>query len=100
MLNSRDRSGEKLHAHLEADAARRRDEMHRASETASGQRDRFEAEQQRRLEAIHAEYVAAEARQRNPSVFSRQGAIAALYLLALTGGIFLLANLAKSVFGN
>lgn len=92
MLNSRDRSEALLHAHLEAEAAKRRDEMLRISETALGQRERFEAEKRKAMQDIHAESVAAEARMRDPSLISWQGAATALFLLALAAGMFLVAT--------
>lgn len=95
MLNSRDRSGEKLRQHIEEAAeARRLAEVDRARAHASArdQRDRFEAEERKALEAIHAEYVAAAARQRDPSLFSWRGAVTALIALMLIGGIFLIAT--------
>jgi len=50
------------------------------------------AEKRDAIAAEHAKNVAAEARARDPSIISWQGAAAALFLLALTIGVFLIAN--------
>jgi hypothetical protein len=85
MLNSHDRSGEMLRAHLEAEAKAEAARRHAIS-AAAEQRARFEAAKKQ------AEMQRAHAAMANPSVFSWQGAAAALFLLGLIGGIFLIAT--------
>jgi len=86
MLNSHDRSAESLRQHFEDEAARKRSEAERAKADELDRRARFEAARQ------HAKNIAAEARMRDPGIISWQGAVAAMFLLALIGGIFLIAT--------
>jgi len=85
MLNSHDRSEEALRRHVE-EAARRRAEADRAISAAADQRARFEAAKKQ------AEMQRAQAGMANPSIVSWYGAAAALFLLGLIGGIFLIAT--------
>jgi hypothetical protein len=77
---------------IEAAIARHRDNLARNRIEANAQAERNEIEKRKAIAAIHAEYVAAEARMRDSSIISWQGAAAALFLLALTIGAFLIAN--------
>jgi len=86
MLNSGDRSLQALRQHIEDEAKRKYAEAERAKAAAREQRERFEAAKKQ------AEMQRAQAAMANPSIISWQGAIAALFLLGLIGGIFLIAT--------
>lgn len=88
MLNSHDRSGEMLRAHLEAEAKAEATRRHAIS-AAAEQRARFEAARQ------HAENIAAEARMRNPSIGYKIAAILiwAAVVVGLGLGASFIANL-------
>lgn len=85
MLNSYDRSGEKLRQHIE-EAARKRDEAERDKAAELERHARFE------IARKQAEMQRAQAAMSNPDIFSWHGAAAALFLLGLIGGIFLIAT--------
>jgi hypothetical protein len=81
--------------HKAAQAQRTAAEMAERYETAKSHDAAVaqrEAEQRKAIAAMHAKNVAAEQRARDPSIISWQGAAAALFLLALTTGVFLIAN--------
>jgi hypothetical protein len=77
---------------IESAIARHRDKLARDHIEATRAAERYEFEQRQALAAEHAKNVAAEARARDTSIMSWQGAVAALFLLALTIGVFLIAN--------
>jgi hypothetical protein len=89
MLNGYNRHDAALRRHLAAEGNTAEAESPAGLEAW----DRADEERRKFMEAQHAKSLAAEARMRDPSLISWQGAVAAVFLLALTIGIFLAATL-------
>jgi hypothetical protein len=93
MLNGYNRHDTALRRHLEAEAKTRLTQAARDRNAMHDAKARADEERRKLMQAQHAKNLAAEARMRDPSITSWQGAVAAVFLLVLTIGIFLAATL-------
>jgi hypothetical protein len=89
MLNGHNRHDAALRRHFAAEGSTAEAESPAGLEAW----DRADEERRKFIEAQHAKNLAAEARMRDPSIISWQGAVAAVFLVVVTIGMFLAATL-------